>query len=209
MAKIIGLAGISGVGKTSLIQELKKSLEINRISSTKILMEALGIINDNKKEEVKSEHYLKLEKVSMSEKFGAMYSTQFKELLESNIKKNTINVYEIHFVSPNKVGRTVDYQSYIYDKWYSTIFDGVIYLSAAVEEIVERKRKDKNDLTRDRGEITMNEISTRVQKEISDLLWDEFKKLLITKNVPTLYLSNKGGELANITRIVRKWIDKI
>lgn len=201
----IGLAGISGVGKTTLIQEIGNEFEVNRISSTKILMQIFEIISDQSAHPG-SDHYLKLESFSYRDKLKAYVSDEFISIFNSLKIDNKLNIFEIHFVSPNRVEGAIDYQTYPYFDWYLTELDGICYLTSDFETISRRKSKDSEEGIRDRGDSTSLE-STKIQLLISDTLWQELEENK-PENFPTLKIENREGELAtsiqNLTSFIRE-----
>lgn len=202
--KLIGITGISGVGKTTIIEGLSLKQKVNRISSTKVLMKLLGIIPELSAL-VQSEDYKKLESISPTIKEGVRNSDDFIIEIQNALVENAINIYEIHLVSPNRVETAINYLTMPAAEWYYKIFNGICYINASIEEIAERKKKDALENVRDRGAATISDTSTSIQKHISDLLWEDLKARS-PENYPTIEINNTQGGLDDSVEVLMKWI---
>ena len=203
----LAIAGISGTGKGSIITALSNRYpEVNRISSTVILLKYFGIMDLDYDDAPTPDMYKKLEAIPQSEKMAAYESEKFAQLFDHACKPG-INIFEVHLVIPvRKVNNEVEYISQQPTSWYKTAFDGFIYLTAKPEIIAKRKGLDLRLGVRDRGESTIGVESTIIQQKISDEVWGTYSKVL---NPESFLQVDNSGVLEDTTDIISDFIDNL
>lgn len=203
--KMFSLIGVSGSGKGSIIQGLQKKMpSLKQISLTRILMQYFKIISTETV--ITKSHYLALESIPQAQKYDALNSHEFLELLQAESGKYDFCACEVHFVIPiRNADNTVTYFKQIPPVWFEQLNSFCIYLQNDIEEITSRKKQDALNGKRDRGSSTLTLESTQKQVSVSNEVWEEYKRKI---QIPYLEIKNHSGKLQQTVDDIYSYLRK-
>lgn len=198
--------GINASGKDTIVKEIKKrDNNIQVTSESRLLMYHLGYIADyNSQIPVNISAYKKLENTPQA-RIVEKTRTIYKETLK-NFKKSKIKYFLLsHLV----FALTVDKNKPIYldnrevPEWYREVGDRFIQIICSPEEILRRRLKDKNNGTRDRGNMDSCDEIIKHQA-LCDIKWKKFTRELPKKRYLTVVNSNLETAINIVNNFTKK-----
>jgi adenylate kinase len=198
--------GINASGKDTIAKKLKKiDNEIQITSESRLLMYHLGYISSFYFENpINKEDYKKLENTSQ-EKIKQITKTSYKQTLENFRDSNIRYVLLSHLVFALALDKNKPI--YLTDRdvpsWYNKVGNNFIQIICNAEEILRRRIKDKNNNTRDRGNIDSFVEITKHQN-LCNIKWEKF-----VKNLPkNSYIIIENNNLKRAVNMINKFINK-
>jgi len=198
--------GINASGKDTIAKEIKKRNGAIQITSeSRLLMYQLGYISDyNSEVPVDIGAYKKLENTSQ-EQIVEVTRTTYREQLERFNDSDTQHFLLSHLVFVLTVDK--DKPVYLDDRevpeYYREVGHKFIQIVCESEEILKRRQKDKNDGTRDRGNINSFEEIDKHQK-LCDVKWEK----LIRGLPPCAYTTIVNNDLETAVNMVTNFVKK-
>lgn len=198
--------GINASGKDTIAKEIKKRNGVIQITSeSRILMYQLGYISDFSSETaVDISAYKKLENTPQN-KIIEITKTTYREKLESFRSSEVQHFLLSHLVFVLTVDK--DKPVYLDDRevpeWYREVGHKFIQIVCEPEEIFRRRQKDKNDGTRNRGNINSFEEINKHQS-LCDVKWEKF-----TRGLPqNTYITIVNNDLETTVNMVISFVGK-
>lgn len=198
--------GINASGKDTIARELKKiDNEIQITSESRLLMYHLGYISSfNFENPINREDYKKLENTSQ-EKIKQITETSYKQTLENFRDSNIKYVLLSHLVFVLSLDKNKPI--YLTDRevpsWYNKVGNNFIQIICNPEEILRRRLKDKNNHTRDRGNID-SFVEINKHQSLCDIKWKKLVKNLHKNTYKTII----NDDLISAVNIINNFIKK-
>lgn len=193
---IIGVFGISGSGKDTIINKYLENHPGQKVHGTKVMMKGLGFENidiwDGKP--IPDQYYIRSENIDQEKKFEII-DTFVRDLYKELKSKKELYFVTLHLVVPKRVENNVIYQSGWIRPWFEAVFDGFVYLHIDPQIITQRKNLDIQNQIRDRGNATVTLESTQKQYDVAMEEWGKFKTRIENK-VPYTEIENDDLEMS-------------